>query len=101
MGKVSIDLDDSVGQGYETVSERAVLAELAVGLPSVGKARLEHFRHAERVIWSFSQVPVVVKKMAEVKAREKGMGLKEFLYHCLRLGGVDIPEYSKMDGRRR
>jgi len=30
-----------------------------------------------------------------------GMGMKEFFYHCLRLGGVDIPEDETIDARRR
>ena len=30
-----------------------------------------------------------------------GMGLKQFFYHCLRKGEVDIPEDMMIDARRR
>ncbi len=100
MGKISVNLDDTGGQESETATENAALDNLATGLPSAGKARIESFRRSPRTVWSFSQTPTLIKTLVEAKARENKMGLKEFLYHCLRLGGVDIPEYSKIHGRR-
>ena len=77
------------------------MERLTRGKVSVSDAWTEVFKYAPRKKWTFSYVPVPIKVAAADRARELDMTLIEFFYHCLRLGGVDIPEKEKIDGRRR
>jgi len=97
MGKISIDLgvDDTEEENLDAVKE------LAKGLPSTSAARHQVVRQASRTQMNFSNVPVPIKEAFEAEASKSGMGLKEFFYHCLRAGGVDVPSYEQLDGRRR
>jgi len=103
MGKISVDLTDDKPsvEPLKSATEDAKLKALASGLPSAGKARSEGLKYAERVNWSFTNIPAPVKARTIEKAAEMQMGIKEFFYHCLRLGGVEIPDYEDIDGRRR
>lgn len=100
MGQISVDLTDDRKSDDVQVEARK-LKDLARGLPSAGKAKSETLRHATRTTWAFSNVPLPIKQKATERASQLDMGLKQFFYHCLRLGGVDIPEDETIDGRRR
>ncbi|WP_413208385.1 hypothetical protein [Rhodospirillum sp. A1_3_36] len=111
MGKISVNL------GLETeepeaskarpvapkasTDQTAALAELASGLPSPSQARKDAIRKAPRKAWTFNNMPVPIKEAFEVEADRRGMTMKEFFLHCLRSGGLDIPEYDEIDGRRK
>ncbi len=79
----------------------AKLAELAEGLPSPARARKEQLKRAPRLNWTFNNIPAPIKTAFEAEARARGMTMKAFFLHCLRAGGLDIPAYEDMDGRRR
>lgn len=81
-------------------TEKDKYKSINAGLPSQTQARIDMYKTDKRVQWSFTCVPQLVKKKADEKAKELGMGKKEFLYHCLRQAGVDIPEYSELDARK-
>lgn len=99
MGKLKIDLDMTAEQGDK--QEDIILKEMTRGLPSVSAARHEGIRRSPRTQMAFSNIPMPVKEAFEAAARKAGMGLKEYFYHCLRAGGVDIPDYQDLDARRR
>lgn len=98
MAKLNIDLseDDETPK-----AEQAELRSLAAPLPSVAKSKAAALKEAERVQFAFSNVPKPIKESFVAAAKRKGLTQKEFLYHCLRAGGLDIPELEKIDGRRR
>jgi hypothetical protein len=100
--KISIDLDDGDDEiiKAQPVKENKVAA-MAASLPSAHKARIQALKEAERVQFSFTQIPKPIKTMFEEEAKRRGMLLKEYLFHCLKAGGLDIPDYSEIDGRRR
>ena len=50
---------------------------------------------------AFTNIPKPIKLEFEKMAKEHGLNLKEYLYFCLRAGGCNIPEASKIDARRR
>ena len=54
-----------------------------------------------RVQLAFSNVPRPVKEAFDREAERRGIGKKELLYACLRLGGIEIPDAAAIDGRRR
>ena len=99
MGKpINIDLDT---KPMQDVPAATTIEQLAAGQPSVSNARKDAVRKAPRTQMNFSNIPLPVKTAFEAGAKKAGMGLKEFYYHCLRAGGVDIPDYQELDGRRR
>ncbi|WP_395378076.1 hypothetical protein [Marinicella sp. W31] len=117
MGKLEIDLSD-LGTEDDPVQEIPIqqnkakkkvskkvskkdMRKLTEGIPSTSKARLEIFDNSEREFWTFSAIPKVIKDMADERAKELKMGKKEFLYHCLRKGGLNLPEYVDIHGNRK
>ncbi|MFK5880124.1 MAG: hypothetical protein QM478_11605 [Flavobacteriaceae bacterium] len=87
-----------------------ILKDLSAGMLDPHMARVDQFRYDVREQWNF-KVPRVVRVMAEEKAKELGIVFKTgkrrgqansklFLYHCLRLAGLDIPEDDLLDARR-
>ena len=97
MAKVSINLDDDL-DGDESSQ---MLKEIAAPLPSVSKAKSSALKDAPRVQFSFTNVPKPIKEAFAEEAQKRGLTQKELLYECLRAGGINIPETSKIDGRRR
>lgn len=97
MAKISVDLNDELDRDEPPAS----LKELAGSLPSVSKAKSGALRDAPRVQFSFTNVPKPIKDAFDREAERRGIGKKELLYSCLRLGGLDIPEKDEIDGRRR
>ena len=97
MAKVSVNLDDDL-HGYDS-SHR--LKEIVAPLPSVSKAKLSALKDAPRVQFSFTNVPKPIKEAFAIEAQKRGLTQKELLYECLRAGGINIPETSQIDGRRR
>lgn len=97
MAKISVNLDDDLDRGEPP----APLRELAGPLPSVSKAKSGALRESPRVQLSFTNVPKPIKDAFDREAERRGIGKKELLYSCLRLGGLDIPEKEEIDGRRR
>lgn len=85
----------------ETPRTEDVLASLSLGLPSPSQAKRDQMKHAPRLNWSFTNVPAPIKAAFEDEAKRRGMTLKGFFYHCLRAGGLDIPDYETIDARRR
>ena len=75
--------------------------DLTEGLVSVSGARNNAIEHAPRVQMAFSNVPEPIRESFKLEAMNNGMELKEFFYHCLRAGGVDVPEYGEFDARKR
>jgi len=88
MAKISVDLEG--GPGSDGPSEK--VRELAASLPSVSVARAGAFRDAPRVHLSFTNVPRPINDALDREADRSGMGKKEALYSCLRLGGIEIPD---------
>lgn len=108
MAKLQLDLSEAVKDEkggdqptVEEVSENETLRKMAVGLPSHGRAEAQALKNAPRTQFSFTNFPVPIKEAFADEAKKRGMGKKEFLFHCLRAGGVDIPPYDEIDGRRR
>lgn len=97
MAKVSVNLDDDLvgDDGFQR------LKEIAAPLPSVSKAKSSALKDAPRVQFSFTNVPKPIKEAFAAEAEKRGLTQKELLYECLRAGGIDIPETSQIDGRRR
>ena len=98
MAKSSMNLGDAA---RTETSRETPLKQLAAGLPSSHKAKVESWREAPRTQLPFSNVPVPAKEAFDEQARINGMGAKEFLFHCLRAGGVELPEYAEMFRKRR
>lgn len=97
--KISIDLGDD---DIEVPSlKTAKIKSLAAGLPSAHKARVQALKEAERVQFSFTQIPKPIKDMFADEAKRRDMLLKEYLFFCLKAGGLDIPDYLEIDGRRK
>lgn len=99
MGQISVNLTDTESDQTEAQQDPQ-LKKLTIGLPSAGKARVENVRYAPRLTWSFTNIPQPIKDRSVARANEMGMGHKQFFYHCLRKGGVDIPEDIMIDARR-
>lgn len=97
MAKVSVSLDDDP-DGADVAQK---LKAITASLPSVSKAKSSALRDAPRVQFSFTNVPKPIKEAFAAEAQKRGMTQKELLYECLRTGGIDIPEASEIDGRRR
>ncbi|MEM1154437.1 MAG: hypothetical protein AAGI44_09860 [Pseudomonadota bacterium] len=98
--KISVTLDDDDVAADDGIAiEKA--RELAAGRPSAHRAKLEEWKTVPRVQMNFSQVPEPVKRKFQKEAERRGMGMKEFLYHCMRSAGVDLPDMKDIDGRRR
>lgn len=108
MAKLQLDLSEAVAEekgahtpSAEGVTEAETLRKMAVGLPSHSRAEAQALKIAPRTQFSFTNFPVPIKEAFDDEAKKRGMGKKEFLFHCLRAGGVDIPPYDEIDGRRR
>lgn len=108
MGSLELDLTEFMEEEKKTrrakskklKTEKDRYKSINAGLPSPTQAKIDMFKTDKRVQWSFTCIPRLIKTKADERAGELGMGKKEFLYHCLRLGGVDIPEYSELDARK-
>lgn len=111
MPKVSLDLSgvkQEAGNAEQPIVEGPVdtpaapapsaeaMQALTAGLPSPHLAMLEAYRQAPKKQMSFSHMPLPLIKAFEAQAEAQGMGKKEFLLHCMRLGGVDLPEYHEI-----
>lgn len=99
MAKISVNLDED--DQAETAEVTQKVAKHTKGRASVSKAKSADLKHAKRVQFSISLVPEPIKQAFEDERAKRGMTQKEFLYHCLRAGGLDIPAYEDIDGRRR
>ena len=97
MAKVSVNLDDDLASDDDARKVR----ELAALLPSVSKAKSSALKDAPRVQFSFTNVPRPVKEAFAAEAKKRRLTQKEMLYECLRAGGIDIPDTTEIDGRRR
>jgi hypothetical protein len=97
MAKVSINLDDDLDGDGNAQKLRA----MAAPLPSVSKAKSSALKDAQRVQFSFTNVPKPIKEAFALEAQKRGLTQKELLYECLRAGGIDIPKAVDIDGRRR
>ena len=97
MAKITVNLQDDI----DPAETPAKLREIAEPLPSLSKAKSGALRNAPRVQLSFSNVPTPIKEAFDSEAERRGIGKKELLYACLRVGGIPIPEQEEIDGRRR
>lgn len=97
MAKVSVNLDDDL-DGDDNLRR---LKTMAAPLPSVSKAKSSALKDAPRVQFSFTNVPMPIKEAFASEAAKRGLTKKELLYECLRAGGINVPEASEIDGRRR
>lgn len=97
MAKVSVNLDED----EEDRAASHQLKTLTAVLPSVSKAKSSALKDAPRVQFSFTNVPQPIKEAFSHEAQRRGVTKKELLYECLRAGGIDIPDGSEIDGRRR
>ncbi len=97
MAKVSVNLEDD----FDNDEAATKVRELAAPLPSVSKAKSAALKDAPRVQFSFTNVPKPIKDAFDQEAKKRGISKKELLYECLRTGGIEIPEISEIDGRRR
>lgn len=100
MSKIKIDLtEDSIDNQSEETNR--TLSELTRGLPSISRSKMEGLKYANRVQLSFTNVPKPIKEAFDNEARNRKMSKKEFLYECMRAAGLDIPQQTEIDGRRR
>lgn len=97
MAKVSVNLEDEPDRDEGAQK----LKKLTAPLPSVSKAKSLALKDAPRVQFSFTNVPKPIKEAFAKEARDRQITQKELLYECLRAGGIDIPDTSEIDGRRR
>lgn len=97
MAKISIDLDEPIAPDPQVKQ----VDKLTTKLPSVSKAKATALKDSPRVQFSFTNVPKPIKDAFAVEAGRRGLTLKEYLYFCLRAGGLDVPEADRIDGRRR
>ena len=97
MAKVSVNLDDDLDADDSSKKLKAMTAPL----PSVSRAKSSALKDAPRVQFSFTNVPQPIKEAFAAEADKRGITKKELLYHCLRAGGIDVPEATEIDGRRR
>lgn len=97
MAKVSVNLDDD----RDDEDSARKLKALSAPLPSVSKAKSSALKDAPRVQFSFTNVPKPIKEAFAAEAKKRRVTQKELLYECLRAGGIDIPNTSEIDGRRR
>lgn len=96
MPKLDIKLDVE-----PTDNATSPLETLTQGLPSVSRSKKEVLKYAERVQFSFTNVPKPIKEMFVEEAQRRGITQKELLFHCLRAGGINVPDAIEIDGRRR
>jgi hypothetical protein len=99
MAKIDINLDDLSEETTPPVKEK--LQALAAPLPSPHRAKIHSLRDAPRVQFAFSNVPKPIKDSFVAAAKKRGVTQKEFLYDCLRAGGLSIPSNKEIDGRKR
>lgn len=97
MAKVSVNLDDTPDADEKSNKIKALTATL----PSVSKAKTLALKDAPRVQFSFTNVPKPIQEAFSAEAQRRSITKKELLYECLRAGGIDIPEASEIDARRR
>lgn len=96
MAKISVDLADTAPS-----KEEGKLKEIAAPLPSVSKAKSQSLKSAPRVQFAFTNVPKPIKDAFVAEAKRRNLSQKEFLYECLRAGGLEIPDTKNIDGRTR
>lgn len=96
MAKISVNLAEP-----DASPQVDKLRELAAPLPSVSKAKSQSLKSAPRVQLSFTNVPKPIKDEFVAQAERRGLSMKEYLYECLRAGGVSIPDTSDIDARTR
>lgn len=102
MPKISVSLDEDTGSNASNEPEEAAkLQVLAAPLPSISKAKAQSLKDAERVQFAFTNVPKPIKDAFVAEAKRRGLTQKEYLFECLRAGGLDIPDVAKIDARRR
>jgi len=104
--KISVSLDDDELDVPEVTSDdtskrKPTVKDLTADLPSPHKAKVAALKAAPRVQLNFTNIPAPIKDAFTTEAQKRGMGMKEFLFHCFRAGGVDLPAYEEIDGRRR
>ena len=97
MAKVSKNLDDDL----KADDSSKKLKLMSSPLSSVSKAKFSAMKDAPRVQFSFTNVPKPISEAFSAEAQRRGITKKELLYKCLRAGGINIPEASEIDGRRR
>jgi hypothetical protein len=81
--------------------QQDIIKEMTRGKLSPHNAKIEGIRKAPRTRIGFTNIPVPIKEAFEAEAEKHGMGLKDFLYYCMRAGGVDIPENQELDARKK
>ena len=97
MVKVTVDLNDELdGNGRSNE-----LKTMAASSQRVSKANSSALKNAPRVQFSFTNVPRPIKEAFATEAQKRGITQKELLYECLRSVGINIPDASGMDGRRK
>jgi len=86
--------------------DNTILHEMSAGKLDPHRAKVEQYRYDVREQWHFT-IPRIIKNEALEKAVELGIVNKKgqpnqklFLYHCLRLAGVYIPDDDLLDARR-
>ena len=102
MPKLSMNLkkadpnDGAAVSKTKAVPEDGPLKKLTAGLPSPHQSRIEAYRTAPKKHLSFSHMPKPLIDAFDARAEAFGMGKKEFLLHCMRQGGVEVPEYHEI-----
>ena len=106
--KLNVDLSGALEPNKPTKDvnktskpKKMSIEQLAEGLPSPSQAKALALKNAPRVQFSFTNFPEPIKEAFGNEAEKRGMNKKEFLFYCLRAGGMDIPPYEEIDGRRR
>ena len=97
MAKVSVNLNDDLDRDDSAQKLKA----MAAPLPSISRAKSSALKDAPRVQFSFTNIPKPIKEAFAAEAEKRKITKKELLYECLRAGGLNIPENSEIDGRRR
>ena len=99
--KLAQNISDSK-EYFEDIKEyQTKIKEMTADTLSVSMSKERAFKEAPRVPMAFTNIPKPIKLEFEKMAKEHGLNLKEYLYFCLRAGGCNIPEASKIDARRR
>ena len=103
MGKeIPIDLADLMErQDPAPRQKKEPVIEKSRTLPSPSRSRTEALKYDRRIVWAFNLIPETIKREFQKEARKRGITDKAFFLHCLRAGGLEIPPYEALDGRRR
>lgn len=98
MPKIKLDLTDSNPRDKFDNNEN--ISELVSGLPSVSEAKKRNLIKSPRVQFSFTNVPLPIKKAFIEEASKRGITQKQLLYEALKGVGIDIPTEFVRDRRR-